>query len=139
MENTTPLRLRTFSSALPSFGRFFRESNIDKQKKNQNKSSSYLNPGSKFPNISVHALSKYCSNLTVNSKNKLPKKISYVKSQPAPSERPAKLGVIIAAPYQPAERLIDKPDNALSQGLVNNFSIEATIAQELINCQTQLK
>ena len=83
-----------------------------------------MNSGGDFPNIKIHNFSKYFSNLTANTRNNVPKKMSYVNSQnPAVFLGSKKLNEITAAPNQPAERLMDSPDKALSQGLVNNFVI----------------
>jgi len=53
----------------------------------------------------------------------------------APVFREEKFGTIKAAPNPAAERLINSPDNALSQGLLMRLSIKQRLTEFALRCQ----
>lgn len=91
------------------------EGNIHKKYNYQNKSCRDLNISSNFPKV-AH-FSNFLSSHTVISKNIIPSTIDNVKLKISAVLRGrAILGPINALANQPADRLIDNPENAFSQG-----------------------
>jgi hypothetical protein len=83
-----------------------------------------LQSGAEFENIKIHNFSSCSSILTVNIKNTIPKKTSYVKSQKAPGFANLKFGVMNAKASQAADKLIQSPAKALSQGRARDAAIK---------------
>lgn len=88
--------------------------NIHKQDNYQNQSCGYLNIGANFPKIHF---SNFLSNQTVNSKKTIPRMIDNVKlKKSAGFCGKVTLGPMKTLANQAAERLMDRPENAFSQG-----------------------
>ena len=114
-------KYKQLTSLLRFFLGIFAKSDIYQQEAYNKQGTSYLRISRNFQDIHC---SKISSILTTNNKNIIPKNISLVNIKSVSKEEILeKLGVMKATPNHPADRFINNPESALSQGLVNNIPI----------------
>ena len=105
------------------------KSNPEQEKYNQKQQHDDLRISINSPKITHFPNSS--SIFTVNTKNTIPSKIFPVNNITFDNLfNGPKLGVIIAAPNHPAERLLSKEDSALNQGRLKNLSTQPSYQEK---------